>query len=63
MTIAKYKSKSPILAEFYRKGWTLTPAAERLGVHRSHLHRVLIGERQSPPLVARIRKLPPRETP
>ena len=28
-------------------------AAEELGVSRSHLHRVLVGERKSPPLVAR----------
>jgi len=28
-------------------------AAEELGVSRSHLHRVLIGERQSPSLISR----------
>jgi hypothetical protein len=28
-------------------------AAEELGVSRSHLHRVLIGERKSTPLMAR----------
>jgi hypothetical protein len=28
-------------------------AAKSLGVHRGHLHRVLTGERKSPPLLAR----------
>lgn len=30
-----------------------TLAAQELGVHRGHLHRVLTGERKSPPLLAR----------
>lgn len=51
---------APMMAEFYAKGWTYRSAAEYLGVHHGHLHRVVIGHRDSPPLAARISALPDR---
>lgn len=44
------------------KGWSLRTAAPLLGVHWSHLHHVLAGSRTSMSLLARIEKLPARET-
>jgi hypothetical protein len=40
------------------KGWTLRPAAEVLGVHWTHLHKVLTGERHSARLLAKLAYLP-----
>jgi hypothetical protein len=40
------------------KGWTLHPAAEVLGVHWTHLHKVLTGERHSARLLAKLAYLP-----
>lgn len=40
------------------KGWTLRPAAEVLGVHWTHLHKVLSGQRHSARLLARLADLP-----
>ena len=48
MTTIPHQSKGPLV----RFPGSTTAAAE-LGVTRGHLHRVLIGERQSPPLLAR----------
>ena len=44
-----------------RKGYTQAEAAERLGVSRAHLNRVLNGERQSAALMAKIEALPQRK--
>jgi hypothetical protein len=48
MTTIPHQSKGP-LVRFPGS----TAAAAELGVTRGHLHRVLIGERKSPPLMAR----------
>jgi hypothetical protein len=52
------RSQMPIATPHQSKGRLVrfpgsAIAAEELGVSRSHLHRVLVGERKSPPLVAR----------
>ena len=39
-------------------GWTLRPAAKVLGVHWTHLHKVLSGERHSDSLIRRAASLP-----
>lgn len=47
------------LERLHSKGWTLRPAAARLGVHWTHLHYVLTGKRSSKSLTRRIEALPP----
>ena len=44
-----------------RKGWTLRTAAPHLGVHFTHLHRVIRGTRESRSLLARLERLPNRQ--
>lgn len=44
-----------------KKGWSYRTAAPALGVHFTHLNRVLQGERTSRSLLERIEKLPRRE--
>lgn len=56
----KVTGESQLEKDLREKGWSLRPAAERLGCHWSHLHRVLKGDRQSAKLVSRIHKLPRR---
>ncbi len=48
------------VADFYRKGWTCRTAAPLLGVHFTHLHKVLIGRRESQSLLNRVLALPSR---
>lgn len=43
------------------KGWSYRTAAPVLGVHWTHLNRVLQGERQSAALLKRIEAMPKRE--
>lgn len=45
------------------KGWTLRPAAKVLGVHWTHLQKVLTGSRHSAALLRRVEALPNRQTP
>lgn len=58
------KSAAPVsdLAALTAKGWSLRAAADRLGVHNTHLLRVLNGERTSEKLRARAAALPRRHT-
>lgn len=42
-------------------GWSYRKAAPALGVHWSHLAKVLTGRRESQALLKRIRSLPPME--
>lgn len=44
------------------KGWTLRPASQVLGVHWTHLHKVLNGTRHSASLLRRIYDLPTKPT-
>lgn len=44
-----------------QKGWSYRQAAPALGVHFSHLDRVLQGRRESRALLERIEALPQRE--
>jgi hypothetical protein len=48
-------------AAFAAKGWTLRTAAPHLGVHWTHLHHVLKGDRKSNSLLARVAALPKRQ--
>lgn len=46
------------IADFTAKGWTLRTAAQHLGVHWTHLHKVMQGQRISRSLSAKIQSLP-----
>jgi transcriptional regulator with XRE-family HTH domain len=45
-------------ATLWRKGWTQTAAAQRLGVSREHFSHVMNGRRLSRRLLAAIQELP-----
>lgn len=49
------------LASIQDKGWSLRTAARHLGVHWTHLHKVIRGERPSAVLAERIRSLPHKD--
>lgn len=53
----------PLAATLRGRGYSVRRAAERLGVSRGHLHRVVTGERESASLVRRIELLPQAEVP
>lgn len=61
MPIPKANGESQLEKELREKGWSLRTAADRLGCHWSHLHRVIKGERESTRLANRIQKLPRRK--
>lgn len=61
MQTSKSKAPAVIATELRAKGWTMRPAAALLGVHWSHLHRVLSGERHSRSLLSRVEQLPKRK--
>jgi hypothetical protein len=60
MPTCKSKPTSDPKARLRAKGWTLRPAAALLGVHWTHLNRVLRGERHSASLLRRVESLPNR---
>lgn len=49
------------VAKLYERGWTITEAADQLGVNQAHLGRVLSGERESKRLLKRVSELPAKE--
>lgn len=58
------KSKAPpnLHAQLLAKGWSQRAAARQLGLHWSHLSRVLNGERHSRRLLTAIAALPKRQS-
>lgn len=60
MTIPKANGESQLEKQLRKKGWSLRTAADRLGCHWTHLHRVIKGERESASLAIRIKDLPRR---
>ena len=58
MSISNYSARPNHRDILRSKGWTLRPAAAELGVHWTHLGKVLAGKRHSQSLIRRAASLP-----
>jgi hypothetical protein len=58
MSTSKSNQATAAAAALRVKGWTLRPAAKRLGVSTTHLHYVVTNRRTSASLLRRVANLP-----